>query len=164
VGLLCVRAARAGGTSTIVSSVAIHDHLVRHHPDLAAVASQPFWFDRRNGDGPESFYQLPLFGVQDGRFVMYYGRSYIESAQRGPQTGTLDEQQVAVLDAIDHLAGSAEFFLPMDLRAGDVQVLDNRVILHARTDYEDWPETERARDMIRLWLSLDDGRPADMVP
>jgi alpha-ketoglutarate-dependent taurine dioxygenase len=95
---------------------------------------------------------------------MYYGRSYIESAQRGPQTGTLSAAQVEALDLVDELANAADFFLPMDLRPGDVQFLDNRVVMHARTDFEDWPEPERKRDMVRLWLSLDDGRPAEMVP
>lgn len=164
VGLLCVRAARHGGTSTIVSSTAIHDEIVARRPDLAEVLYQPFWFDRRNGDGPDSFYQLNVFGFEDDRFVMYYGRSYIESAQRGPQTGTLSAVQIEALDLVDELANSPELFLPMDLRPGDVQFLSNRVAMHARTDFEDWPEPERKRDMIRLWLSLGDGRPAEMVP
>lgn len=164
VGLLCVRAARRGGTSTIVSSAALHDEIVTRRPDLAEVLHQPFWFDRRHGDGPESFYQLRVFGFEGERFVMYYGRSYIESAQRGPQTTTLTSAQVEALDLVDQLANSPEFFLPMDLQPGDIQFLDNRVVMHARTDFEDWPEPERKRDMVRLWLSLDDGRPADMVP
>jgi hypothetical protein len=164
VGLYCVRAARAGGTSTIVAATAIHDEIVRRRPDLARLLYRPFWFDRRNGDGPESFYQLPIFSQPRGRLVMYYGRSYIESAQRGPQTDTLTPAQLEAFDLIDMLANSPEMFLPMDLRPGDVQFLDNRVILHARTAYEDWPEPERKRDMVRLWLSLEDGRPADMVP
>jgi hypothetical protein len=164
VGLLCLRAARTGGTSTIVSSTALHDEIVARRPDLAEVLHQPFWFDRRNGDGPESFYQLCVFGFEGDRFVMYYGRSYIESAQRGPQTGTLSATQVEALDLVDQLANDPAFFLPMDLRPGDVQFLDNRVVMHARTDFVDWPEPERKRDMVRLWLSLDDGRPAEMVP
>ncbi len=164
VGLLCARAARSGGTSTIVSAVAIHDSCVARRPDLARLLYRPFWFDRRNGDGPESFYQLPIFGIEDDRFVMYYGRSYLESAQRGPQTDRLTPVQLDALDLIDELANSPELFLPMDLRPGDVQFLNNRLVLHARTSYDDWPEPERKRDMIRLWLSLGSGRPAAMVP
>jgi Taurine catabolism dioxygenase TauD, TfdA family len=164
VGLLCVRAARSGGISTIVSATAIHDELVARRPDLAELLSRPFWFDRRNGDGPESFYQLPIFGFEDGRFVMYYGRSYLESAQRGPQTDTLDARQLEAFDLVDELANSPELVLPMDLRPGDVQFLNNRTVMHARTAFDDWPEPERKRDMVRLWISLGDGRPAEMVP
>jgi hypothetical protein len=164
VGLLCVRAARSGGISTIVSSTAIHDEIVRRRPDLARLLYEPFWFDRRRGDDDDSFYQLPIFGREQGRFVMYYGRSYIESAQRGANTAVLTAQQREAFDLIDHLANSAELFLPMDLRPGDVQFLNNRLIMHARTEYDDWPEEDRKRDMVRLWLSLADGQPSAMVP
>ena len=164
VGLLCVRAARTGGISTIVSSTAIHDECVVRRPHLARLLHRPFWFDRRNGDGADSFYQLSIFGFEDGRFAMYYGRSYIESAQRGPQTDTLTVEQLQAFDLIDQLANSPELVLPMDLRPGDVQFLNNKLVMHARTSYEDWPEPERHRDMVRLWLSLGSGQPSEMVP
>jgi hypothetical protein len=164
VGLLCVRAAREGGISTIVSSTALHDEILARRPDLVGLLYEQFWFDRRAGDGPDSFYQLPIFGFELDHFVMYYGRSYIESAQRGPQTNTLSPEQLEAFDLIDALANSPEFLLPMDLRPGDVQLLNNRLTMHARTDYLDWAEPDRKRDMVRLWLSLGDGRPAEMVP
>ena len=164
VALMCVRAAKQGGTSTIVSAVSIHDEIVRQRPDLATLLYEQFWFDRRSGDGPESFYQLPVFTRATGRLTMYYGRSYLESAQRGPHRQKLTSAQMEAFDLIDELANSAELVLPMDLQPGDVQLLDNRVIMHARTAFEDWPEPERRRDMIRLWLSLDDGQPSPMAP
>jgi Taurine catabolism dioxygenase TauD, TfdA family len=50
-----------------------------------------------------------------------------------------------------------------DLRTGDgpdsfrqsrdMQFLNNHIILHGRTAYEDYPEPERRRDLIRLWLN-----------
>jgi hypothetical protein len=36
---------------------------------------------------------------------------------------------------------------------GDVQILHNHTILHARSAYEDWPEVQRKRHLLRLWLS-----------
>jgi hypothetical protein len=41
----------------------------------------------------------------------------------------------------------------MELRPGDIQWLKNSVILHARTEYEDFPEPERKRHLLRLWLT-----------
>ena len=32
--------------------------------------------------------------------------------------------------------------------------MSNRIALHARTDYTDWPEIERARLLLRVWLQL----------
>jgi len=37
--------------------------------------------------------------------------------------------------------------------------LHNHQILHARTAYEDYPEPERRRHLLRLWLSPPNGRP-----
>ncbi len=34
-----------------------------------------------------------------------------------------------------------------------MQFLKNAVILHARTEYEDWDEPDRKRDLLRLWLT-----------
>jgi len=32
-------------------------------------------------------------------------------------------------------------------------------VLHDRTAYEDWPEKERRRHLLRLWLAAPDARP-----
>ena len=39
------------------------------------------------------------------------------------------------------------------------QFIHNHVTLHDRTDYEDWPEPERKRHLLRLWLCPPNGRP-----
>lgn len=154
VALLCRHPAKRGGVSTIVSSTAIHDHIVQTRPDLARVLESPFWFDRKKSNGPESFYQSPVFSVFNGRLAARYGRSYIESSQRGEHVPPLSEAQIEALDLVDELTNSPEFVLNMDFQQGDIQFLLNYSILHARTDYEDWPEPERKRDLIRLWLTL----------
>ena len=43
----------------------------------------------------------------------------------------------------------------MDLQPGDIQLVSNHSVLHARTEYEEWPEPERKRHLLRLWLSLE---------
>jgi hypothetical protein len=47
VALLCLRPAASGGASTIVSSVAVHDDLVRRSPELAALLHEQWWHDRK---------------------------------------------------------------------------------------------------------------------
>jgi alpha-ketoglutarate-dependent taurine dioxygenase len=79
---------------------------------------------------------------------------------RGPGVPALTDDQVAALDLVDELANSPEFVLNMRFRVGDIQFLNNYCVLHARTDYEDWPEPERKRDLLRLWLVARD--PLDL--
>lgn len=155
VGLLCVRPAKSGGVSTIVSAVAVHDEIVRRRPDLAALLHEDWWHDRRSGDGPESFFRCPIFAEEGGRLFAHYGRQYIESATRGPGVPEMTAAQIEAMDLLDELDNSPDFVLNMDFAPGDVQFLNNYTVMHARTEYEDYPEPERRRDLIRLWLVLD---------
>jgi hypothetical protein len=41
----------------------------------------------------------------------------------------------------------------MEFRQGDIQILNNHVTLHSRRGFEDWPEPERKRHLLRLWLN-----------
>jgi hypothetical protein len=163
VGLLCRHPARVGGVSTIVSATAVHDEVARLRPDLAALLREPWWFDRRKGDTPENFFQRRICAYNDaGRLHTHYGRAHIESAVRGPGVPALSAARIAALDAVDELTNSPEFVLNMQFRVGDVQFLNNYLVMHARTDYEDWPEPERKRDLLRLWLTV--RRPLDLPP
>jgi hypothetical protein len=73
---------------------------------------------------------------------------------RGPQVPPLTAQQIEALDLFDEITNAPEFVLNMHFQPGDVQFLNNYLVLHARTDYEDWPEPERKRDLLRLWLTV----------
>ena len=46
----------------------------------------------------------------------------------------------------------------MELQAGDVQLVHNHTLLHDRTAFEDWPDSERKRHLLRLWLAPEEGR------
>jgi hypothetical protein len=39
-----------------------------------------------------------------------------------------------------------------------MQFLNNYVVLHSRTAFEDFPEPERKRHLLRLWLTAPNGR------
>jgi hypothetical protein len=153
VALLCIRPAKSGGLSTIVRSAAVHDELVRARPDLARVLYQPWWRDMRTGDGLDSFCQSPVYARDDrGRLSVSYGPDYIRSAQRGAHVPPLSPAQLEAMAVLDQLNSDPRFSVTMDLQPGDMQFLSNHIILHSRTAYEDHPEPERRRDLIRLWL------------
>jgi hypothetical protein len=153
VALLCIRPAKSGGLSSIVRSAAVHDELARTRPDLTQVLYQPWWRDKRTGDRPDSFYQSPVYARDDrGRLSVSYGPDYIRSAQRGAHVPPLSPAQLEAMAVLGQLNSDPQFSVTMDLRPGDMQFLNNHIILHSRTAYEDHPEPERRRDLIRLWL------------
>ncbi|MBB5778894.1 TauD/TfdA family dioxygenase [Nonomuraea jabiensis] len=154
VALLCVRPAKSGGLSAVVSSVAVHNEVVRTRPDLAEVLYEPWWHDRRTGDGPDSFYTKPICAARPGGGVsIAYGPDYLRSAQRGATVPPFTRAQEEAMALLDDLTNDARFTLTMDLRPGDLQFLNNHVTLHSRTAYEDHPEPSRRRHLLRLWLT-----------
>jgi hypothetical protein len=162
VGLLCFHAAKSGGQSLITSSVAIHNEIMRQRPDLLRVLYQPFWRDRRGKEvpaGARPYYRMPVFCYHEGQFFCPYSPSSIRNAGNGklhPELPPLTEQQREALDLFDTLADDPRFRLSMDLEAGDIQLLNNHVVVHSRTSYEDFPEPERKRHLLRLWLVTPD--------
>ena len=53
-----------------------------------------------------------------------------------------------------HLFRNFRLFTQKCFRLIFVQFLNNRTIMHGRTDYEDPPDIARRRHMLRLWLQM----------
>jgi len=161
VALLCLRKARQGGYSSLVSSVTLYNEIRTRRPDLLPVLFRPFCIDRR-GEVPEGmkpYFEMPVFTWHEGFLSAYYVRRYIESAQRFPDVPRLSPAQIEALDLLDSLADDSALHHEMGFEPGDMQFLHNHQILHDRTAFEDWPEPERKRHLLRLWLCPPDGRP-----
>ena len=160
VGLLCLHPAKSGGLSAIASSTSIYNRMVNTRPDLADVLARPFHVDRKGEipDGKGPTYEIAVFHPERDYVTTVYARDFIDAAQRFDHVPRLTQRQIEAMDLLDELAGSDEFRLDMDFRPGDVQLLHNHQILHARTGYEDYPEPERKRHLLRLWLSAPNGR------
>lgn len=161
VALLCLHKARRGGHSSLVSSVTLHNEVLARRPDLLPTLFEPFCIDRR-GEVPEGmkpYFTMPVFSWHAGLLSGYYVRRYIESAQRFPDAPRLSNNQIEALDLIDGLADDPALHHEMAFEPGDMQFLHNHQILHDRTAFEDWPEPDRKRHLLRLWLCPPDGRP-----
>ena len=161
VGLLCVQPAKRGGLSSIVSSVTLYNEMARRRPELAAVLSEPVPFDRRGEvpDNEEPFFLNAVFNHHAGLVSSYISRRYIESSQRHPSAPRITPLHVEAMDLLDELAEDPDLHLDMEFRPGDIQLLHNHTIFHDRTAFEDWPEPERKRHLLRLWLCPPNGRP-----
>jgi hypothetical protein len=159
VGLLCVRTAKSGGLSSLVSSVTLYNEMLARRPDLLRVLMGPNHRDRRGevppGKGP--WYVLPVFNPWQGRMISSYVRSAIRKAQRFPEVPRVSPQLEEAMNFLDALAESPEFHLDMELQPGDLQFVCNHYIFHSRTTFEDYPEPERRRHLLRLWLASEGG-------
>jgi hypothetical protein len=165
VGLLCLQPAKSGGLSSLVSSVTMFNEMRKRRPDLAQVLFERIETDRRGEvpAGQKPFFYIPVFNWHAGLLSTVYQRSYIESARRFPDVPPLTLKQIEALDLFDQLANDPALHFQMELQAGDIQLVHNHTLLHDRTAFEDWPEPERKRHLLRLWLAPQNARPLPPV-
>jgi len=165
VALLCLKTARSGGLSALVSSTTIFNEMRRRRPDLLALLLEPIPTDRRGEvpAGQKPYFEIPVFNWHEGRLSAIYQRQYIDSAQRFADAPRLTAAHRAALDLFDALADDPALNMTMEFKPGDVQLVHNHTILHDRTAFVDWPEPERRRHLLRLWLAASDARPLPAV-
>lgn len=158
VGLLCLRKARSGGLSRIASSVAVFNEFMRLKPHLVPRLFEPFWFDTKGEGGIPAFPVAPC-RYADGELRTFWQADYFRSVQQIAHVPALSKDQQAALDTYDAIAEDPRFYLDMDLEPGDIQLISNHTILHARTAFEDWAEPDQRRHLLRLWISTPEKRP-----
>ena len=159
IALLCVRNAKAGGISKLTSIVTIYNEILRRRPDLLALLCQDYWRARpadEDGMAPTRAFALPVFGVQDGKLTCQYSRTYVEQAQEFADVPRITAAQNEALDLLAEVA--EEVCLHSPFVPGDIQLLNNHVIFHGRTAYEDDSASQQERLLFRLWLSMPNSR------
>lgn len=152
VALLCLHPAMQGGISRVVSVYSVHNALLEDHPDLLSRLYQPVWYDRHAEhlpDEPNAF-SAPVFEYGDvltTRLALSEIHAGYALAGGGP-----DAQTAAALAAVQAVFNRPELRAELALEAGQIQFVNNRATGHARTEFEDFPEPERRRHLVRLWL------------
>jgi hypothetical protein len=161
VALLCLQTAKSGGTSKVTSSIAVVDEVKRLRPDLIPVMQQPFYYSYQgtNDASQPPFYKCPILGDDPEFFALRANRKNVTAAQRDfPEVPRLNPAQIELLDLLDELLPDDKFCYSMQLDRGDMQLLNNYVVIHSRTNFEDHEEPERKRHLLRLWLSIPQGQ------
>jgi hypothetical protein len=159
VALLCLRQAQRGGHSRVASFHTLYNALLARHPENLARLYRPFWFDRQREfhEGENPIFAAPVFSGGDelhARFSAHQIRGgYALKSE------PLDNEGAAAMEALLELFDDETLSADFDLEPGQLQFVDNRVLGHARTEFADFPEPNRRRHLVRLWLR-DHGRRA----
>lgn len=161
VGLLCVRAAKSGGMSRYASGLAIHNAMLQERPDLLPVLYRGFPYARR-GEQPADHaaitpYDVPVFCNVDGVVSVFITRFIIEGTMRDLGREYTPEE-VEALNLFHDL--SQRLIYEVQLEPGEASFVNNRTVLHARTEFVDWEDAAKKRLMLRLWLDSHRPRPA----
>ena len=160
VGLLCIREARNGGTSLLVSAVSIFNRMREERADLLEKLFDPIATDRRGEIpcGAKPYLEIPVLNWHERNLTVFYQRQYIDSAQRFEGAMRLTDAHIEALNMFDALANDPDLHLSMQLQPGDMQFVYNHSLLHDRTAFIDWADPAKRRHLLRLWLSIPEDR------
>ncbi|MBM86463.1 MAG: hypothetical protein CMM47_10635 [Rhodospirillaceae bacterium] len=159
ISLLCVRNGLAGGESKVVSTAFLYNEIRRQRPDLHALLCKPYHRFLPNTDRAEGdivTYAMPIFGVHNGKLSCQYCRTFVEQAQELDYIPGLTGAQTDALDLLAELAERHCIKAPFD--EGDIQLINNHVVFHGRTPFEDAVEGGQQRLLLRLWLTPERNR------
>lgn len=162
VALLCLQPAKSGGQSKITSSFAMVEEIRKRRPELIDVLKGPVYhsYQGTQARGRAGFYNCPVIGSLPDHFALRANRKNTNAAQADfPEVPRLSPELTEALDLLDELAADARLCFSMWLEQGDLQLLNNYVMLHSRTEFEDFEEEAKRRHLLRLWMSVPDSAP-----
>ena len=159
VALFCVQTAMQGGVSGLVSFHAAHNEMRLRHPALLPRLYRPFIFDRQreHAAGDVMTHRAPIFEWRDGVLLGRISKFQIVNGYKLAGEAMDAETEDALL-AFDGIMTEEKLRFDFHFQQGQVQIVSNRLLGHKRTGFTDWPEPERKRHLVRLWLR-DAGRP-----
>ena len=159
VGLLCLQTAKKGGMSGLISLETVYNLLLEEAPDLLPRLYQPFYYDRQGEHAPDDqrWSHKPVFESDGDRITAYFNPRRVEHGyeMRGIEMDDETREAIQALQRVSERTGLGKDFT---FARGQIQIVNNRRLAHRRTAFRDWPEPERRRHLVRMWLR-DAGRP-----
>ena len=130
-------------------------------PDLLEVLYRPFFWSWKGqeAEGERGYYEQPIYSEHEGKFSSRHIATHIFAAHENfKELGALPDKQLEAIKLVNQLANDERFHFGMMFEPGDIQLLNNHVTYHARTAFEDHPEEDRKRHLLRMWLSMPNTR------
>ena len=158
VALYCLQTAMEGGINSIVSVYTAHNEMLRRYPELLPRLYTPFLWDRQREHAPDEpmASSNPVFEYDGTRLLCRWSyRVMINGYKLAGEA--LDPMGKLALEAFESIVCEPAWKREFYFEPGQIQVIDNTRCAHRRTGFTDFPELERRRHLIRLWLR-DEGR------
>lgn len=154
VGLLCIRKAKQGGLSSLISVAAVYNQILSDYPEYLSYYYYPTFCAHLDAEQPTL---TPIFSYFKQKLSCRYQRAYIELGHK--QKGlAISQVEKEALDLFDSLIHDPTLQLDMMLQPGDMQFCNNYQVLHSRTAFEDDSDVAKRRKLLRLWLKMPNAR------
>ncbi len=162
IAMLCIRPAISGGLSGYASGITIHNIMLQERPDLLSILYNGFYLHRFGEQWPGeplvTNCRIPVFSVMDNIPSVIFIRGYIDLAVDEGHVTLTDLEQEA-LAYMDEVSNRSEVRIDFLMEPGEMMFVNNCLIMHSRTEFEDSADPALKRHLLRLWLREDD-RPA----
>jgi alpha-ketoglutarate-dependent taurine dioxygenase len=159
--LACWQPGASGGENLFASGLAIHDEIARRAPALLKPLYRGFHYHRLGeeapGAEPYSPWRMPVFSLSNGQRSVRYQRTGYVAAHHDFGIG-LTEEELDAADLFEEIARDPAFYIEVALGAGDMVVVNNYTVMHARRSFEDGTTPETRRRLVRYWFDNDDFR------
>jgi hypothetical protein len=158
ISLACWNPAQTGGMSVLVSGKTVHDEIKRRAPHLLEPLYRGYHYHRLGeegpGEAPVTPYRMPVFTNRSGQISVRYQRAGLAAGHHelGDKLTPLDIEALNMFDAV---SGDPENRLAFPLHRGEMVVINNYAVMHARSSFTNFPEPDRKRLLVRLWLDAD---------
>jgi hypothetical protein len=156
--LACWHKAESGGASFLTGALTVHEEIKRRAPELLKPLYRGFHHHRLGEEGPGEEpvtpYRIPVFAMRNGAISCRYQRAGIAAGHRALGIA-LTEQELSAMDLFDEVARAPEHRLAFLLERGDMLVVNNYTVMHARTRFAEYQDPQRRRHLIRLWLDAE---------
>lgn len=159
IALMCMRPAMQGGESLVINSSLVYDKIKKNHAEIVETLHGDFYrlpvtpWDRKfEGE----WNKFPVFAFdQSGAIEFRYMRYWLEEGYR--ELGVdMSETQKNALDILDAHLDTAEDVVVIPLSRGDILYCNNRYVAHSRKNFENSPDVNEQRLLLRMWLSFRD--------
>ncbi len=153
VALLCLQPAMEGGVSSIVSFYTVYNEMLKRNPELLPRLYRPYLFDRQreHAPGDATVISHPLFQTVDGKLVCRLSHRHVINGY-GMAGITMDDETKEALEVLEATMREPQWGREFFFEPGQIQIVDNKRCGHRRTAFTDFPEPERKRHLVRLWL------------
>ncbi len=154
--MLYVRGASEGGHVSVVSYEKSARSLERVHASALAMLFEDFPFDLRNErifPTPEWYLRPILWKHEHGALRGHYIRRFITDARRHPGCPHLRKDQLDALDAFDAVLDDLRPEHTFNPLPGELLIVNNYRVMHARDRYADGGEQGGGRLAIRAWVA-----------
>ena len=139
-----IQPAYKGGANRFVNAYTLLDALEAADAGYVDVLKRPFWFDTARGERVEA----PIVSYDDhGNLDFRWMLAFLQNGK--PYTTHWDGYAQMAIDAVRDLMPKLR--IKVTLGRGDIIIVNNKMMLHARDSFEDHPDRP-PRWLLRSWF------------